>query len=231
MTQAYRATAVERLFPPGAIAFEIRGGGSPDDLLPAERELVARSVEKRVREFSAGRACARAGLAALGLGAAPLLNGSDRAPLWPSGVVGSITHTESYCVAVVGLKSTFSGIGVDAEGVGRVDPSLWPLTMRAEERAWLQSLDEPANREMATLIFCAKEAFYKCQYALTRGWVGFEEVLVTLRDDAFEISAPDELRRIADLPSPWTGRFRREDELVVAGIALPAPAPLSSRLG
>lgn len=67
MCPIQRATAVEKLFPPGVIAFEIRGVASPDDLFPSERECVARAVERRVREFAAGRLCARAGLMALGL--------------------------------------------------------------------------------------------------------------------------------------------------------------------
>jgi 4'-phosphopantetheinyl transferase EntD len=218
-----RATAVEQLFPSGVVAFEIHGGGSPDDLFPAERELVGRAVEKRVREFSAGRLCARAGLSALGIGAAPLLIGSDRTPLWPSGIVGSITHTDGYCVAVVAPESNFSAIGVDAECAGRVDRSLWSLTMRAEEIARLQSLDEAAARNMATILFSAKEAFYKCQYTLTRGWIGFEDVAVDVRDDGFEITVIEGPREIAARPNPWAGRFRLVDDWVISGIAALAP--------
>ena len=176
MSPVQRATAVENLFPSGAIAFEVRGVASPYDLFPSEREYVARSVESRVREFAAGRLCARAGLAELGFKPTPLLPGLDRAPLWPSGIVGSITHTDGYCVAVVGLDTKFAAIGVDAERIGYVSSSLWHLTMRAEELRRLQFLEEPARRQMATVIFSAKEAFYKCQHALTHRWLEFEDL-------------------------------------------------------
>jgi 4'-phosphopantetheinyl transferase EntD len=214
-----RAPGVETLFPPGVVAHEIHGGTSPDGLFPAERECVARAVEKRVREFSAGRLCARAGLIALGFEPQPLLVGQDRAPVWPSGVVGSITHTDGYCVAVVGLEERFASLGVDAERVGQVDPSLWRLTMRAEEIGRLESLDDTVQKRMATVIFSAKEAFYKCQYGLTRQWLGFESVRVEAGDEAFEVAVLDEAHPSYRREAPWRGRFSVDDALVVTGIA------------
>lgn len=220
MNEVQRATAIEKLFPPGVVAFEIRGAAvSPDDLYPSEHEFVARAAESRVREFAAGRLCARAGLAELGLEPAPLLPGRDRAPIWPSGVVGGITHTDSYCVAVVGLEAQFAAIGVDAECIGHVSPSLWQLTMRAEELSRLQSLEEPARRQMATVIFSAKEAFYKCQHTLTHRWLEFEDVTVNIEDDAFEASVVGAAHPIHHLLRPWTGRFNVGETFVVTGIA------------
>lgn len=153
MSRIERAIAVEKLFPPGVIAFESQGVVSSNDLFPSERECVARSVEKRVREFAAGRLCARAGLMEFGLKPAPLLPGRDRMPIWPSGIVGSVTHTDGYCVAVVGLKNQFAAIGVDAECSKQMSPSVWRLTMSAEEFSSLQCLEEAGRRQMATAIF------------------------------------------------------------------------------
>ena len=223
MNRMQRAVAVEQLFPPGVIAFEFRGVASADDLFPSERECVARSVEKRVKEFAAGRLCARAGLTELGLEPTPLLPGPDRMPIWPSGVVGSITHTDGYCVAVVGLETQFAAIGVDAECIGDVNTSVWQLTMRAEELSRLRNLEEAARRQMATVIFSAKEAFYKCQYAVTRSWLEFKDVSVSLAGDAFEVSVVEAAHPVRRMPSPWIGRFSVDEALVVAGIAAERP--------
>lgn len=219
MKRARRSAAVEKLFPPGVIAFEFCGVASPADLLPSERECVAYAVEKRVREFAAGRLCARAALSALGHELVPLLIGPDRVPAWPPGIVGSITHTDRYCVAVVGLDTQFAAIGVDAECVGAVSPSLWPLTLRAEELDSLQSLGEAARLQMTTMIFSAKEAFYKCQYVLTRRWLGFEEVVVNIAGDTFELSVVEATHPVRCVPNPWMGRFTFDEAVVVAGIA------------
>lgn len=216
-----RACAVEELFPPGVAAFELGGGAvSLTDLFASERECIARSVEKRAQEFAAGRLCARAGLAALGLKPTALLPGLDRTPVWPSGMVGSITHTDGYCVAVVAPHMQFAAVGVDAERIADVSPSLWPLTMRSEELRRLQGMEDPERQRMAAMIFSAKEAFYKCQFALTRRWLGFEDVVVDAVADAFEVSVVQPTHLIQHQLAPWVGRFKIDATFVIAGIAV-----------
>lgn len=219
MIPVQRAYAIERLFPPGVIAFETRTTVPTELLLPAERECVAHAVDKRVREFAAGRVCARAGFAALGFEPTPLLSQTDRAPAWPPGIVGSITHTNGYCVAVVGLEARFAGIGIDAERLGRLSPRLWRFTMRQEELERLQSLDEAPRSRMASVIFSAKEAFYKCQYAMTRAWLGFDDVAVTVADEVWEASVMAASAPIRAVRSSWMGRFSVADDTVVTTIA------------
>jgi hypothetical protein len=80
-------------------------------------------------------------------------------------------------------------IGIDAEQVGAVDPSLWPAVCIAEEHAWLLSEPEARRPELATKFFCAKEAFYKCQYAVTGQWLDFHDVAVTIAADTFDATA------------------------------------------
>lgn len=220
MNRQQRAVAVEALFPPGACAYELRGLASAEDLLPTERLCVSRAVEARVLEFAAGRVCARAAITALGHPVAPLLSGADRAPIWPSGVVGSITHTGQYCVAVVGSDRQFTAIGVDAERLGAVDLPLWQLTLHPDEVANLRRLDPAASSQRATMLFAAKEAFYKCQYGMTRSWIGFQDVIVTIADDTFDLSFADEPKFALQLPGQWKGRFAVVGDLVIAGISV-----------
>lgn len=217
---ARRNAAVEGLFPPGVVAFESRRNGPPDDLLPAEREYIAKAVPPRVREFAAGRRCARAALAALGFEPGPVLAGADRAPIWPRGAVGSITHTGDYCLVVAARAERFSAIGVDAERVGHLDVRLWPLTMRAAEIAHLESLPQSARAQAATMLFGAKEAFYKCQHALTGTWLGFEDVAVRLETDGFELVVLARPHPVHRFGSVWAGRFVLDGPVVITGIAV-----------
>ncbi|MDP8984158.1 MAG: 4'-phosphopantetheinyl transferase superfamily protein [Pseudomonadota bacterium] len=157
-------------------AAEMRGPGDPSTLHPAEAEHLGRAVPKRVQEFSAGRQCARLAMASLGIVDFALRAAPDRQPIWPSSLVGSISHTAGWCVAVAASKARLSAIGVDCEVVGHVGPEVWPSLFTPQEALWVDSLPEPERPAAAALIFSAKEAFYKCQYPLTGQWLDFHDL-------------------------------------------------------
>jgi len=155
------------LFPPGAVAAELREPGDPQLLLPAEAMYVRRAVPKRVREFAAGRLCARRALAEFGIVDFPIQVADDRQPVWPGSMVGSITHTAGYGAAVVSERRSAAALGLDSEVVGDVKAELWPRICVPTESAWVESLPASEQAAAVTLIFSAKEAFYKLQEAVT----------------------------------------------------------------
>jgi hypothetical protein len=74
------------LVPPGITCSE-QIGTLEGGLLGAEAELLSpKTVSKRREEFAAGRTCARAALAMLGLAPNVVLRGLKREPLWPEHV-------------------------------------------------------------------------------------------------------------------------------------------------
>src|SRR5437867_13394741 len=113
------------LFPPGVVAAQSNGYATSASLDPAELERTLDFAPKRLREYCAGRLCARRALAELGISGHSLRHGQDRRPVWPQGVVGSITHTDSFCAAVVARKGPLRAIGLDAEGVCKVTSEIW----------------------------------------------------------------------------------------------------------
>ena len=147
------------------------------DLLPAERALVERAVEKRQREFSVGRHCARTALQRMGIVDFAILAGENREPLWPAGVVGSITHTRGFCAAALAASSRFLGIGIDAEVAEPLGPAIADAVATRFETSRIERL---APGLAARLVFSAKEAFYKCQFYRTRHWLGFFDVSLEL---------------------------------------------------
>src|SRR5262249_36184567 len=107
--------AIRHLLPAGTV---ISGGDlrpSDGNIFPEEEKLVASAVEKRRREFFAGRIYARQALLELGQDPVPILRTSGRAPIWPDGFVGSISHCASVCAAIVALASNFRGVGLDID--------------------------------------------------------------------------------------------------------------------
>jgi 4'-phosphopantetheinyl transferase EntD len=146
-------------------------------LFAEEASQMASAVERRRLEFARGRFCARAALRRLGVPDAPLLSGSQREPLWPAQVVGSITHTQGLCVAAVALRSRYAGVGIDVE----LDEPLTPaVAERVASDAETSSLGAMPELLAARLVFSAKEAFYKCQFYRTRQFLDFFDVSIEL---------------------------------------------------
>lgn len=87
------------LLPAGVASAELFA--DPPGLVPhpLEESLISRAVEKRRREFVSARHCARVAMGQLGLDSAPILRGDRNMPLFPKGVVGSITHCDGYRAA------------------------------------------------------------------------------------------------------------------------------------
>ncbi len=157
--------------------------GYPADLSSlhtAEAALMQRAIDSRRREFTAGRTLAREAFELLGLGDVTLVNGDDRAPVWPKGIVGSITHTKHWCAVAVAPAAHVRGIGLDIEPDTPLQQKLWESVCTPGDLAWLQ--DQPAHARgwLAKAIFSAKECAYKAQYGLTRQFLGFQAMSVTV---------------------------------------------------
>lgn len=178
-------------------------------LYPEEAAHVARAVPKRRREFAAGRACARRALAALGVARVPIPVARDRSPVWPDGIVGSISHTSDYGAAAVAFAEDFDGIGIDVEGIEPLKPELWRLILTPDERA---RIDDGVD---AKVVFSIKEAVYKCQYAQTRTMLDFGDVEVRLGDGAFAAVIGAGPAR----GTTMTGRFARDAGWVFSACA------------
>lgn len=168
------------LLPDGVSIAEKLEEGDPARLMAGERQLVEHVAPKRAREFSAGRVCARAALAEFGIVNVPVGALGDRRPQWPPGLTGSITHTDGFSAAAVGERLKFRAIGIDAERIGRISGDLLSHLLLPAELAWLESLPASEQPKVATLMFGAKEAFYKCQYEVTEQWLEFKDVALAL---------------------------------------------------
>jgi len=221
------APQLAALLPPGAVAAELCGAGDPALLLDAERQAVQHCAPKRMREFAAGRQCARLALQELGVHGFPLLPAPDRQPVWPPSVTGSITHTDGYCAALVARCSQFRGLGVDCEVTQAVHEELWPRICGAQELAWLERLPREQRVAHAALLFSAKESFYKCQYPVTGEWLDFTAVHIELPDahgsgEGFLVIPQRSLRLQGSARLPLPGRFRFREGRVITAIALPA---------
>jgi 4'-phosphopantetheinyl transferase EntD len=214
------------LLPPGVAAVEAFGDLSDVTLFPDEEAVVARAVDKRRREFTTGRGCARAALNGLGLPPSPILPGLRGAPQWPDGVTGSITHCDGYRAAAVAYVRDVVTLGVDAEPDEPLPDGVLGLISLAGERARLGELAAAAPGVCwDRLLFSAKESVYKAWFPLTRRWLDFSEATVSIDPAAGSFTATllvPGARVGGRQLDGFTGRWLASRGLVLTAIVVPA---------
>ncbi len=188
-------------------------GAAADGLWPGEE--LPHATAARLREFSAGRSAARAAMRGLGHPATAVPMLPDRSPLWPDAVTGSISHCDGACLALLGWRRDWAGIGLDLEPALALEAALWPEILRPEEQDNVAALPF-AKRGLAALrIFMAKEAVYKAQYPMTSQLLGFDGLHITLSEAGFEARFTAGIAPFA-LGQTLTGGFVMSDGLIAA---------------
>jgi 4'-phosphopantetheinyl transferase EntD len=175
---------IERLVPAGVVTAETREELIEVELFPDERRTLGRAVEKRRREFVTGRACARRALGELGVPATAIPNGERGEPLWPPGIVGSITHCQGYRASAVARIGPVLALGIDAEVNAALPAGVLDEVAFGRERE-LVADEAPVDIDgglvhLDRLLFSAKEAVYKAWFPLARRWLGFEDARVSI---------------------------------------------------
>lgn len=220
---------IEDLLSAAVEVSESLGDPPGSELFPEEELLVAHAVEERRREFTTGRRCARQALARLGLPRAPLLAGPRGEPLWPDGVVGSISHCAGYRVAAVARRTDLLALGMDAEPAGPLPEGVLDAVTVAGERAALESCRRVAPEVCwDRVLFSAKESVYKAWFPLTGRPLDFLDALVRLDPVRGVFSAamtvPGHRVVGGSAISGFTGRWAVVGGLVLTAVMVPNSA-------
>jgi 4'-phosphopantetheinyl transferase EntD len=213
---------IEEILPEEVAAIGSRVDAPETALFPEELALISSAVPGRRAEFTTARVCARRAMARLGITPAPILSGARREPLWPDGVVGSITHCAGYRAAAIGRSTRFTTIGIDAEPNESLPGGLLEHVSLPQERGRRTRAD---GTHLDRLLFSAKESVYKAWFPLTRRWLGFEQAAITLEPDGtFDVEL-----LVAGPISGFRGRWLARDGLIVTAIATPRPTAPQER--
>lgn len=225
------------LLPAVARAAQIMGHGDDVRILPDEVAALGRVPQARMWEFAAGRTCARRAMRALGLPTAPVLIGAHREPVWPRGIVGSITHCPGYCAAAVALERDLAAVGIDAEPHEALPAGVLEAISAPAERAALEALPSgPVCWDR--VLFSAKESVYKAWFALTRTWLDFTDVVVTVHvvtvhasDGSFHGRLIERAAADERAPTGLDGCFVVGAGLVLTAVTMARVGPLRSGMG
>ena len=213
-----RAPWIEQLFPRGIVAYVHDDQGQPPPLMPEEEISVRNAVEKRRLEFARGRACARLACSELGRPDQAIPKGSERAPVWPSGLTGSITHCPGLVAAIVTRLSSYAVVGIDAEPRESLGADLAQRIGSQSERARLDNLVEIEPQVRARLLFSAKEVIHKCIQPLTGIFLDFLDVAVHFEaaHGLFTVEPMTRLSSTVPELRALSGRFCVTDQHLIA---------------
>jgi len=161
---------------------------------PEEAYHLEKAAAHRKDEYIAGRRCARSALNRSGIQAGALPMDKDGLPQWPSGSVGSISHSKRLCCAVAGPVHSARCLGLDVEMTHRLKPAAMKRIMHGAEFAFAEG-----DQVRASLLFSAKEAFFKAQFPVWRAYPNFRDLALAVD---WERGSASVLELAPHLPAP-----------------------------
>ncbi len=186
-----------------------------------EFQAVRRAIPKREVEYRTGRFLIKKLLDISQFNTdTNLYKKNNGAPNWPAGIIGSITHSGSICIAAISNTNTFSGIGLDLE----------QGEFRRNDEKYLAHYDElhsyPGHLNYTAklrVVFSCKEAIFKSLERVLVEPVDFKDVAIqfasTIESNIFEYDFQCS-REIPNLETPinqnFYGRVYADEKLVVS---------------
>ena len=166
---------------------------------------------KRYSEFLIGRQAAKRALG----GEYFIGKAQTGEPIWPDGLIGSISHTEGLAVAAVGSSEKFQAIGIDLENIDRkINIDISKRICSDSEKQWLDT------KEDLLKVFSSKEAIYKALFPICKTFFGFLDV--ELRPAGGGYTAQLNRALSSDLPEKFEFEvnFKKKDKHLLTYVIL-----------
>ena len=152
--------------------------GYPFD--PLEDACIPLAIDKRRIEFHAGRRIARIAMSELGVESSTIPVGTNREPVWPSPVTGSISHNQTYVGIAMAKSSDYQSIGFDLENHHSVTDAMRKHVLTPDE------LDTILDKALdPTFYFSSKEAVFKAVFPIHREFFSFTDVHIRAQGARF----------------------------------------------
>lgn len=145
-------------------------------------EELINAVAKRKSEFLAGRYCVKQLAKRLKIPGADSIEvkiGPHRAPIWPLGTLGSITHNTSTALCLLSNDASVGALGLDIENIVAEElmGSISGQVCSQQEIELLLSKGFD-HCEAFTLVFSAKESIFKALYPMVSTYFDYKEAIL-----------------------------------------------------
>lgn len=166
----------------------------PNDKVDADFDILniplpdslSNAVAKRKGEFLAGRYLANKIIELMGLPDAKVAIDKHKAPIWPAGIMGSISHSKSKALCVITKYHNDRFLGIDIEHwLSPSDAQCLASNIVVNDHEYKMMQPFVTFEQAITLIFSAKESLYKAIFKAFEHYVDFDAAKVT----SFDFSA------------------------------------------
>lgn len=183
--------------------------------------LVVKGSVGRKNEFYRGRFCAHKALEQLSCRDTFVPISDGRAPLWPNGYCGSISHSKDMAIALAAKSDAYQSIGVDIERIvteKRIQV-IKRMTLTPAEVIYLESFADQSF--VATIMFSAKEAFYKYLNPVVGEYINFHEGIIQQIDcenQSFQIELVSDKERLQSYCRQYLGSYQLYKDQVITSL-------------
>ena len=188
--------------------------------LPEKMKDVA---QVRRQEFLAGRYCAFQASKMAGFELVTLPVAATREPVWPQGVMGSITHSKQLAISCVSISDDLCSVGIDAEEL--IKPILGKeIEHYIANEEELILLNKSEFQKGLTVLFSAKEALYKALFPIVRTFIDFKEVKLIAFDSengSFELELNSQNIVLSKYLGKYKGSFKQIGETIITLVLVP----------
>ena len=189
-------------------------------LSPAERTYLENVSQNRKREFIAGRFCAHEAMMLASMPPENIHIGGKGEPIWPSNIVGSITHSHGYAAAAVARKSDIISVGLDAEIDEPLSSKALQRISNHQEEEWAKTVGGALVQHPGKVLFSAKEATYKAWYPITHEWLGFKEAHINFHDQGNSFTV--QIQKNGPIRE-MHGKYAIRKDVILTAIEVPSP--------
>jgi len=138
-------------------------------------------LPQRQAQFLAGRLAVKEHISELPCSDVQIPIGQHRQPVWPDQYTGSISHSEKTSIAAVKKTLTHqSGLGVDIQALidNDTQEKITHTILSTHENALIQQEKQLSESMLFTLIFSAKESFFKAVFNTVGRYFDFDAMLL-----------------------------------------------------
>ncbi|RXF01361.1 4'-phosphopantetheinyl transferase superfamily protein [Pseudoalteromonas sp. PS5] len=181
-------------------------------------ESLHSAVKSRQSEFLAGRFCASQAVKSLNRSCKQIPIGENRQPIWPEGLLGSISHVDTSAICAAAIESEYEYLGIDIEHWMKEDISneIRDLVISQEEELAFKHSNFN-DSDLVTLLFSAKESLFKAIYKYVEKYFGFDAAKLVMLDTEkhlLELEIVEDLSDKIRAGSKFTCHFVLHEESV-----------------